>query len=207
MNSELPFDASLDLTVQARFARVVAAWPERLAVASDDLSLTYAELDARSDAIASGLCQAGVEPGSYVALLMERSALALAVVMGVLKAGAAYLPIDASWPAERVGFALRDADVAAVVADVPADVVTDEVPVFGFGELERGASRYRAQARSYNSQGNGGGDDLAYAMYTSGSTGTPKGVEIRHKSILRLVCKSDYIDFEAPGFARGAAWF
>ncbi|HEY4092529.1 MAG TPA: amino acid adenylation domain-containing protein [Luteibacter sp.] len=200
MNCELPFDASLDLTVPARFARVVAAWPERLAVASDDLSLTYAQLDARSDAVAAGLQAAGVEPGAYVALLMERSALALVAVFGVLKAGAAFLPIDGTWPAERVVFALRDADVAAVIADEPGVVQGDEVPVFGMGEFETGSFSHRAQARSYS----GAADDLAYAMYTSGSTGTPKGVEIRHKSILRLVLKSHYMDFESPRILHAA---
>lgn len=200
MNDVLPFDPSLDVTVQARFARVVAQWPAQLAVASDDLSLTYAELDARSDAVAAGLSDAGVEPGAYVALLMERSVEALVAVFGVLKAGAAYLPIDASWPAERVSFALRDADVAAVIADVPAEVAGVEVPVFGLGELAAHSPSHRVQARSYG----GDGEDLAYAMYTSGSTGTPKGVEIRHRSILRLVLKSDYIDFSAPRILHAA---
>ena len=200
MNDALPFDPSVDVTVQARFARVVAQWPEQVALASDELSLTYAELDARSDAVAAVLCDAGVEPGAYVALLMERSAEALIAVIGVLKAGAAYLPIDGSWPAERVLFALRDADVAAVIADTPSEVVGVEVPVFGMGEFVAASSSHRAQARSYT----GDGQDLAYAMYTSGSTGTPKGVEIRHRSILRLVLKSDYIDFSAPRILHAA---
>ncbi|UPG92083.1 amino acid adenylation domain-containing protein [Luteibacter aegosomaticola] len=194
MNDGFLLDSARDATVQGRFALMVAEYPERVAIASDDLTLTYAELDARSDAVADGLVAAGVEPGSYVALLMERSALALVAVFGVLKAGAAYLPIDGSWPKERVGFALRDADVAAVVADEPGAVGEVEVPVFGMGEFSAEPGSHRAQARSYN----GAADDLAYAMYTSGSTGTPKGVEIRHKSILRLVLKSDYIDFDAP---------
>ena len=194
MNDALPFDPSVDVTVQARFARVVAQWPEQVALASDELSLTYAELDARSDAVAAVLCDAGVEPGAYVALLMERSAEALIAVIGVLKAGAAYLPIDGSWPAERVLFALRDADVAAVIADTPSEVVGVEVPVFGMGEFVAASSSHRAQARSYT----GDGQDLAYAMYTSGSTGTPKGVEIRHRSILRLVLKLSLIHISEP---------
>ncbi|QDE39370.1 amino acid adenylation domain-containing protein [Luteibacter pinisoli] len=206
MNELFLPDVSLDATVQARFARMAAQFPERVAIASDDLTLTYAELDARSDVVAAGLMAAGVENGSYVALLMERSALAVVAVFGVLKAGAAYLPIDGSWPAERVGFALRDADVAAVIADEPSAMEVADVPVFGFGDFEAVAGYGRtlkgvnAQARSYN----GTGDDLAYAMYTSGSTGTPKGVEIRHKSILRLVLKSDYIDFDAPRILHAA---
>ena len=200
MNDLFLPDVSLDATVHGRFARIAAQYPERVAIASDDLTLTYAELDARSDVVAAGLMAAGVENGSYVALLMERSALAVVAVLGVLKAGAAYLPIDGSWPAERVAFALRDADVAAVIADEPSAIEVVEVPVFGIGDLDAVAQYHRAQARSYG----GTGDDLAYAMYTSGSTGTPKGVEIRHKSILRLVLKSDYIDFDAPKILHAA---
>jgi amino acid adenylation domain-containing protein len=200
MNDGFLLDSARDATVQGRFSLMVGEYPERVAIASDDRSLTYAELDARSDAVADGLVAAGVEPGSYVALLMERSALALVAVFGVLKAGAAYLPIDGSWPAERVAFALRDADVAAVIADEPAVVGEIDVPVFGMGEFDALSSSHRAQARSYN----GTADDLAYTMYTSGSTGTPKGVEIRHKSILRLVLKSDYIDFDAPKILHAA---
>jgi amino acid adenylation domain-containing protein len=192
-----------DMTVHGRFAQVAKQYPERVAIASDELSLTYAELDARSEAVAAGLRAAGVEHGAYVALLMERSALALVAVMGVLKAGAAYLPIDGTWPAERVAFALADADVAAVVADDPSGVVVDQVPVFGMGDFVESSPSHRAQARSYMDMGSEG-DDLAYAMYTSGSTGVPKGVEIRHKSILRLVCKSDYIDFDAPKILHAA---
>ncbi|APG05437.1 type I polyketide synthase [Luteibacter rhizovicinus DSM 16549] len=187
-------------TVHGRFSAVAKACAERIAVASDLSSLTYAELDARSDAVAGALAAAGVEPGSYVALLMERSVEAIVAVFGVLKAGAAYLPIDTRWPAERVAFALRDADVAAVVVDEGLDLSVEDVPVFtvaGLGEFgEHPSPLKRLPQEQVVQQGSGG--DLAYAMYTSGSTGTPKGVEIRHASILRLVLKSDFIDFDAP---------
>ncbi|WP_213947641.1 polyketide synthase [Luteibacter sp. dw_328] len=183
-------------TVHGRFASVARTYPERIATASDASTLTYAELDARSDRIAAGLVAAGVEPGSYVALLMERSVEAIVAVFGVLKAGAAYLPIDTRWPVERVAFALRDADVAAIVADEGLEVLSDEIPLFTVPELET-ASGERPSPLKRLLQG-GEGADLAYAMYTSGSTGTPKGVEIRHVAILRLVLRSDYIDFDAP---------
>ena len=101
MNDALPSSRTGADTVHGRFASVAAAWPDRIAVASDTSSLTYAELDARSDRIAAALAEAGVEPGSYVALLMERSVEAIVAVFGVLKAGAAYLPIDTRWPVER----------------------------------------------------------------------------------------------------------
>ncbi len=173
--------------------------PERTAVASDACGLTYAELDACSDRVAAGLVAAGVEPGSYVALLMERSVEAIVALFGVLKAGAAYLPIDTRWPAERVAFALRDADVAAIVADETLDFVSEDVPLFTVAALEAQTGGWAGKRSPLKRLPHAGsGDDLAYAMYTSGSTGTPKGVEIRHASILRLVLRSDYVDFDAP---------
>ncbi|MGF6709342.1 amino acid adenylation domain-containing protein [Luteibacter sp. W1I16] len=218
MNRALSIAGDDTGTVHGRFAAVAKAFPERTAVASDASSLTYAELDSRSDRVASGLVAAGVEPGSYVALLMERSADAIVAAFGVLKAGAAYLPIDTRWPAERVAFALRDADVAAIVADETLDFVSDDVPLFTVASLDTQTSSWpsplweptlSAIPRSGRDPGGhpsplkriphvGSGEDLAYAMYTSGSTGTPKGVEIRHTSILRLVLRSSYIDFDAP---------
>ena len=187
-------------TVHGHFAGVASAFPDRVAVASDTSSLTYAELDARSDRVAASLAAAGVETGTYVALLMERSVEAIVAVFGVLKAGAAYLPIDTRWPAERVAFALRDADVAAIVADEGVEVPGDEVPVFTVLELMEGSGEQPSPMNRLlqNGDATGEGSDLAYAMYTSGSTGTPKGVEIRHVAVLRLVLRSDYIDFDAP---------
>ncbi|HXP02138.1 MAG TPA: amino acid adenylation domain-containing protein, partial [Luteibacter sp.] len=192
MNDALSSARRDNATVHGRFAAVARTHPERIALASDASSLTYAELDARSDRVAAALAAAGVEPGSYVALLMERSVESIVVVFGVLKAGAAYLPIDTRWPVERVAFALRDADVAAIVADEGLDILAEDIPLFTVASLEAPASYTKV------ADGDGSGDDLAYAMYTSGSTGTPKGVEIRHASILRLVLRSDYIDFDAP---------
>lgn len=189
-------------TVHGRFRAVAKAFAERVALLSDTASLSYAELDARSDRVAANLTAAGVEPGAYVALLLDRSVEAVIALLGVLKAGAAYLPIDTRWPDDRVAFALRDADVAAVVTDDVRDMYeNDDVPVFTLAELEHTTPMWEAPSGANACEAarpRASGSDLAYAMYTSGSTGTPKGVEIRHVSILRLVLRSDYIDFNAP---------
>jgi amino acid adenylation domain-containing protein len=190
-------------SVHGRFATIAAAHPQRVALASDALILTYAELEARSDTVAAGLLRAGVAPGDYVALVMERSVAAVVALLGVLKAGAAYLPLDTRWPAERIAFALRDAGVTAVVAD--DDGETREfasVPVVTVGALLAAVGTAPVpdhdQGRSCGSGIEDAGATVAYAMYTSGSTGTPKGVEIRHASILRLVVHADFIDVDTP---------
>jgi amino acid adenylation domain-containing protein len=196
-------------TVHGRFSAIAATYPTRIALASDALSLTYAELDTRSDDVARGLVRTGVAPGDYVALVMERSVGAVVALLGVLKAGAAYLPLDTRWPAARIAFALRDAAVTAVVVDEDGDAhESASVPVMTLGAVFCAAGRKSAEVRDrqrpFISGVEGTGADLAYAMYTSGSTGTPKGVEIRHVSILRLVVRSDFIDVDAPNVLHAA---
>src|SRR3546814_404693 len=123
---------------------------------------------------------------------MERSAGAVVAVLATLKAGAAYLPLDVSQPEERLAFTLDDAGVRVALLDctqrdlLPKRTLSRIVVDDGFDSIEADA----------DADANAGidGDALAYVMYTSGSTGTPKGVEIRHRSILRLVCDVDYIE-------------
>lgn len=185
MKGRIAFDTTADATVHGRFSHVTRMCPARIAIASDACSLTYAELDQRSDALASALLAEGVSPGDYVGLLMERSADAIAALLGILKAGAAYLPLDTTWPDERLAFALNDAG-ARVVFTRRHDA---RWKILDPGQLP---------SAQRNTPSTGDGESTAYAMYTSGSTGQPKGVEIRHRSILRLVLHSAFMDFDAP---------
>ncbi|WP_266171995.1 polyketide synthase [Dyella subtropica] len=150
-------------------------------------ALSYGELELRSNHVAAALMAAGVSTGSPVALLLDRSADAIVAMLGILKAGAAYLPLDASYPAERLAFAIGDARAALVIAhdDTPA-VPGIAVPMVSLQQLE--ADALAAIPPALN------GMALAYVMYTSGSTGTPKGAEITHRAIIRLVRDVDYVD-------------
>ncbi|WP_285401703.1 polyketide synthase [Luteibacter sp. ME-Dv--P-043b] len=189
------------ITVHGCFTQMAATFPDRLALASTALSLTYAELDERSGRIAAGLIAAGVPHGAYVAVLMDRSVSAVVVLLGILKAGAAYLPLDRRWPEERIAFALADADVAAVVVTSAEDTTCVDRPVLTCAGLSGDGDAAPGGVGGHRATGSDAvcaAEDIAYAMYTSGSTGKPKGVEIRHRSILSLVRKSDYIDFGAP---------
>ncbi|WP_245757674.1 non-ribosomal peptide synthetase [Amycolatopsis xylanica] len=147
-----------------RFEAQVRARPDEPALVCGGKRLTYAELDRRANALAHGLIERGVGTDDVVGLLAGRSAGLVIGVLGILKAGAAYLPLDPAQPEERL---------ASMVAEA-ALVLTDET-LAGF-EADRHDSPGIEVART----------DLAYVIYTSGSTGRPKGVAVTHGSVLNL---------------------
>ncbi|WP_234308050.1 non-ribosomal peptide synthetase [Streptomyces sp. NBRC 110035] len=169
-----------DATVHALFERQAARTPDRVAVVTDGpaQSLTFARLDGWANHIAHQLREDGVQTGDRVAVVAERGPHLVAAVLGVLKAGAAYVPVDPGHPEERVRFVLADSKVAAVLlgSTVPTALVGDAVPV---RRLEAAASTMPAAPVPL-----GGPQDLAYVIYTSGSTGRPKGVQIEHRSVV-----------------------
>ncbi|HEY2617373.1 MAG TPA: amino acid adenylation domain-containing protein, partial [Acetobacteraceae bacterium] len=185
-------------TVHGLFADVARQYPNRVAVEAADATLSYIDLDARANRAAAGLVAAGVKAGATVALLLDRSAEAIAVILGILKAGAAYLPLDASHPAERLAFTINDAKAALVVAPagMPALPGIDAATVTA-AQLEASTSTTALPSQD--------GESLAYVMYTSGSTGTPKGAQIMHRSIIRLVRDVSYVQFgDAPRLLHAA---
>ncbi|MFC3549825.1 amino acid adenylation domain-containing protein [Lysobacter cavernae] len=179
---------SVQDTVHGRFARICQTHPDALAVVDAQSSLSFAELDRRADALARQLHGSGVRPGGVVAVALERSVAAVVAVLGVLKAGAAYLPLDATQPPERLAFMLDDAGARVAVVDDDHPALPLPAAIF------RVAVGQPPQTWSKTEDIHSRGDSLAYVMYTSGSTGTPKGVEVCHRSILRLVCDVDYIE-------------
>ena len=179
-------------SVVSVFAERVRDLPSQVAVIDGSSRLSYAELDARSTHVAQGLHAAGVRAGNAVALLMERGIEAIVAMLGILKAGAAYLPLDASHPAERLAFVLADAAVALVIrANDPAQVLSaTNARQCTLAELEATADATPLAAETQGPDGLA----LAYVMYTSGSTGVAKGVEITHRAIIRLLRDVDYVN-------------
>ncbi|WP_233103781.1 non-ribosomal peptide synthetase [Streptomyces flavofungini] len=174
-----------DVTVPALFERQAAATPDAVAVESDGVTLTYAELNARAEQVARALAGRGARPESTVAVALPRSADLVVGLLGVLKSGAAYLPIDPKYPSTRLDHILAAARPALVLtAAESADVLSGtDVPKLFVADIDSEplpADAGQAPPRPQNA---------AYVMYTSGSTGTPKGVTITHYNVVNDVLR------------------
>ncbi|MFD3617472.1 amino acid adenylation domain-containing protein [Streptomyces sp. NPDC058676] len=170
-------------TLTELFHNVVERFPDRVAVTTSQDQLTYRQLNARADALAHKLTHLGVRPGTVVALLAPRDAELLVGMLGILKAGAGYLPIDPGHPPERILWTVKDSQSPLVVStSALGAALTDlDVDVVLLDRLPAAPSQaHSGKPPSVDS------DDLAYVIYTSGSTGLPKGVQVEHRSVVRL---------------------
>ncbi|WFE26114.1 amino acid adenylation domain-containing protein [Solwaraspora sp. WMMD791] len=164
------------------FARTVAAYPQRTALVAGGESLSYSELDAWAETARRALHARGVRRDDRVALRMPPSAEAIVAILGILRAGAAYVPLDVRNPAARNRLIVEDSEVAALVGDPDACPV-DGRPVLTGAELRRLRDEPLARLR-HSSPAPG---ETAYVIYTSGTTGTPKGVRIQHSAVTALL--------------------
>ena len=185
-----------EATVHGLFEEQVDRAPGAVAVEEEDgTTLTYAALDLRANRLARRLGRLGIRPGDRVALYLERSADLVATLLGILKAGAAYVPLDPTYPAERLSLLVRDAGIRAVVS---RSGLADRLPDHGLPLLLLDADREDLPGERLRLPVGPG--DLAYVLYTSGSTGRPKGVGVPHRAVVRLVRETNYIRL-APGDA------
>ena len=170
------------ITLHGLFERSARAVPERTAVLAGQTRLTYGQLDDLARRVASGLVGAGVAPGDIVAVVLPKGWEQVVAVLGILKAGAAYLPIEADAPPARLALLLANARARAVLTQSALAARPDwpdTVPAFAVQELLTGAPD-RPQPETTP-------DKPAYVIFTSGSTGTPKGVVQDHKSVVNTV--------------------
>ena len=188
---------------------------------SDGASISYGELARLSDRVRDRLCEIGVGPGDRVGLCLRKSADALAFIFGVLKAGAAYVPVDSTAPASRNAFIFHDCAVKALLVEARLEsglkaefqaksFAPTLIAIDGTGGGTKLAAALDAldsskPARSEPSF-NGSGDLLAYILYTSGSTGRPKGVMLSHANALCFIdwCSTVFQPAETDRFSSHA---
>ncbi|WP_343858178.1 amino acid adenylation domain-containing protein, partial [Fulvivirga kasyanovii] len=176
-------------TVASIFMAQASETPDAIAVVYGEKELSYRELDEQSNKLAHYLHKNyKVGPGDLIGLMAERSEWLIISILGILKAGAAYLPLDPAYPKARLDYMLQDANARLTITDNTIDGHEEKHQV-KISDLQKELSKYPATPYDYEGQA----DDLAYIMYTSGSTGTPKGVMIGYRSIVRLVKATNYI--------------
>lgn len=176
---------ALDRPLHALVEDCAAARPQAPAVIGDEGVISYSELDRSAEALASVLREHGVVPGSIVGVCSRRTLHLPTALLAVLKAGAAYLPLDPDYPQQRLALMLQDAECPVILAGSTLDSATRQwlaqstTPVI---PIEAARSAGRRQARGVAPQC--GPADPAYVIFTSGSTGRPKGVVIEHRGIV-----------------------
>ncbi|RMS24706.1 non-ribosomal peptide synthetase, partial [Pseudomonas syringae] len=172
-----------DTLIHRTFEAWVVAQPNAVALHYEDRTLTYAELNTRANQVAHYLLGLGVQPDDRVAICVERSLEMIVGLLGVLKAGAGYVPIDPAYPAERIAYQVQDSAPMAVLADAAGLAL---LGTFDGPRMDLHSPALQAQP-GHNPQLTGlSPRHLAYVIYTSGSTGLPKGVMVEHRNVARL---------------------
>ncbi|MBM7127906.1 amino acid adenylation domain-containing protein, partial [Dyella mobilis] len=171
------------------FEQQVLRTPDATAVVFEDQSLSYAQLNVQANRLAHHLIAQGIKPDDRIALCVERSLAMVVGMLAILKAGAAYVPLDPVYSSDRLVQILRDAEPALLLSDAVGQRVLDQdrlgsLPVFN---LETRQDWIALSSANPDVQALGlSSDHLAYLIYTSGSTGVPKGVMVNHRSVVNL---------------------
>lgn len=184
-------DYPRNATIVQLFEAQVLRAPDAVAVSVEGAELTYDELNRRANRLAGRLRSMGVGLEVIAGICVESQIDVVTAMLAVLKAGGAYLPLDQSYPDERLQYMLRDSGAAVLVTNrhFSGDSWAQGVTCVDVEDAENSGSDANLAACA-------GADNLAYVMYTSGSTGGPKGVEITHRAVIRTVVSTDYV---SPG--------
>ncbi len=181
--NDTPADAPRESCVQNIFRKAASKFVGELAIVFGEERVSYAELDERSNRIARLLAARGVKRGDFVGVCFERSIEMVVAVVGALKAGAAYVPIDPGYPAERRAYLVEDSKIQVLLTNLEELTAPDGVPLERIGPSFDSLDAFAGDDPAVESSA----DDIAYVIYTSGSTGKPKGVTMRHGPLTNLV--------------------
>jgi len=178
-----------DKCIHDLFVEQAARTPRSTAVTCGQAQISYADLDSKSDRLAALLESEGVVANDFVAICMDRSIDMIVAILGVLKAGAAYVPLDPNYPSGRLQYMLEDCRPKVLLTQGNLlECVTQSsitvIPIDGLKTIDSHGHRIRASRTSSPT-------DLAYVIYTSGSTGAPKGVMVEHRNVSRLFTATD----------------
>jgi amino acid adenylation domain-containing protein/non-ribosomal peptide synthase protein (TIGR01720 family) len=165
-------DCPKDKTIVDLFEDQVVKYPDNIAVVFEDKKLTYTELNEKANQLGSYLKDKyNVNPDNLIGIKLDKSEMMIVAILGVLKSGGAYVPIDSDYPQERIDFIKKDSNSKLIIDDAVLEL-------------------FQASQEQYsksNIQQNVSPDNLAYVIYTSGTTGKPKGVMVEHKNVVNLI--------------------
>jgi amino acid adenylation domain-containing protein len=192
-------DYPRESTITQVFERQVALTPDAVAVVSGGRSLSYRELDQRSNQLARHLQQFGVRQETLVGIAVERSVEMMVALLAILKAGGAYVPMDPSYPTHRIALMIEDSEAPVILATEHTRSCLGKtsrhvVSIDGIGDADAIAGH---DTHPISSTANG--QNLAYVIYTSGSTGKPKGVMIEHRNVVNFFTGMDRAIGSEPG--------
>ena len=182
-----------DKCIHQLFEAQAAHTPDAVAVRFGAELLTYRELNERANQLANYLRELGVGPEMRVGICLERSLDMIIGLLGILKAGGTYVPLDPQYPIERLAFMLEDSNIIILLTDENLEqaLPVSHAHVVCLDALQDETSNYSAE----NPPNLSYPDNLAYVMFTSGSTGKPKGIAVTHRNVVRLVKQNDYARF------------
>ena len=176
-------------------ARASAA-PAAIAISDGGTTVSYGELEVCANRLARHLASCGVRRGDRVGICLARSSAMIVAYLATLKAGAAYVPLDPTYPHERLSFIVADARVRIVIADALTRAHLERVSA-EIVEIDAASVAPATAPAAAELQGGSSSKDSAYVIYTSGSTGVPKGVAVPHRAINRLIVNTNYIAIDA----------
>ncbi|MEO6638315.1 MAG: amino acid adenylation domain-containing protein, partial [Ginsengibacter sp.] len=176
------------------FEEQVDKTPQAIALEFINESLTYKELNERSNKLAHFLQSKAVKQEMLVAICIERSVDMMVSILGILKAGGAYVPIDPGYPAERIKYMLEDTGVNIIISSKNSKPALPDIAGIEVIAIDESWDKINSEPAD-NLSLSLTGDNLAYIIYTSGSTGKPKGVMVEHGNVVSLVAEVDYVSF------------